>query len=101
MNRRGFFGVLGGLAAAALIPDVPAIVREHVKLKAVYNGTTLRMSEWMELDRVVLIAARRRLRAWADLDSGNLRPWRERTGLIPYTPCILREPPILISESTT
>lgn len=35
------------------------------------NATTLRKEEWLELDRVVLRAARYRLRAWADLAAAN------------------------------
>ena len=51
-------------------------VREHVTIgqlaangvfHTVFNATTLRKEEWLELDRVVLRAARYRLRAWADL----------------------------------
>lgn len=37
----------------------------------VFNATSLRKEEWDELDRVVLRAARLRLRAWADLASTN------------------------------
>ncbi len=37
----------------------------------VFNATSLRKEEWLELDRVVLRAARFRLRAWADLASAN------------------------------
>lgn len=33
----------------------------------VFNATSLRKEEWIELDRVVIKAARLRLRAWADL----------------------------------
>ena len=33
----------------------------------VFNDTTLRKQEWIELDRVILRASRYRLRAWADL----------------------------------
>lgn len=33
----------------------------------VFNATSLRKDEWIELDQVVIRAARRRLRAWADL----------------------------------
>lgn len=35
------------------------------------NATTLRKEEWLELDRVVLRAARLRLRAWADIAAAN------------------------------
>lgn len=37
----------------------------------VYNATTLRKDEWLQIDRVVLRAARQRLRAWADLAAAN------------------------------
>jgi hypothetical protein len=37
----------------------------------VFNATTLRKEEWIELDRVVLRAARLRMRAWADLAAAN------------------------------
>lgn len=37
----------------------------------VFNETMLRKQEWIELDRVVLRAARYRLRAWADLSAAN------------------------------
>lgn len=37
----------------------------------VSNATTLRKNEWIELDKVVLDAARERLRAWSDLAGAN------------------------------
>jgi len=37
----------------------------------VFNATTLRKDEWIQLDTVVLKAARQRLRAWADLAAAN------------------------------
>lgn len=37
----------------------------------VFNATTLRKEEWIQLDRVVVRAARQRLRAWADLAAAN------------------------------
>jgi hypothetical protein len=37
----------------------------------VFNATSLRKDEWIELDRVVLKAARQRLRAWSDLAAAN------------------------------
>ncbi len=37
----------------------------------VFNTTSLRKEEWIELDRKVLLAARYRLRAWADLAKSN------------------------------
>jgi hypothetical protein len=40
-------------------------------ISPVFNATTLRKEEWIELDRVVLRAARDRLRAWSDLARAN------------------------------
>lgn len=37
----------------------------------VFNATSLRKEEWIELDKVVVKAARQRLRAWADLEAAN------------------------------
>lgn len=37
----------------------------------VFNATSLRKEEWLELDKVVLHAARQRLRAWTDLSASN------------------------------
>jgi len=37
----------------------------------VFNATSLRKEEWIQLDQVVLRAARQRLRAWADLMAAN------------------------------
>lgn len=37
----------------------------------VFNQTSLRKEEWIQLDQVVLKAARQRLRAWADLAGAN------------------------------
>lgn len=37
----------------------------------VFNATSLRKDEWLQLDNVVLRAARQRLRAWADLSAAN------------------------------
>jgi Family of unknown function (DUF6260) len=37
----------------------------------VFNATALRKEEWLQLDQVVLRAARYRLRAWADLAAEN------------------------------
>lgn len=37
----------------------------------VANATSLRKDEWIQLDRVVLKAARQRLRAWSDLAAAN------------------------------
>jgi hypothetical protein len=45
--------------------------RRGWSLPPVVNATSLRKEEWLELDRVVLRAARYRLRAWADLAAAN------------------------------
>ncbi len=45
--------------------------RQGIQLPMVVNATSLRKEEWLELDRVVLRAARYRLRAWADLAAAN------------------------------
>jgi hypothetical protein len=37
----------------------------------VFNATSLRKEEWIQLDQVVIRAARQRLRAWSDLASAN------------------------------
>ena len=50
-----------------LVSDVIANGFNH----PVYNATTLRKDEWIQLDRVVVRAARQRLRAWADLAGAN------------------------------
>lgn len=41
------------------------------QLPLVTNATALRKEEWLELDRVVLRAARYRLQAWKDLSAAN------------------------------
>lgn len=40
-------------------------------MSPVFNATSLRKDEWIELDRTVLKAARQRLRAWSDLAGAN------------------------------
>lgn len=37
----------------------------------VFNATSLRKEEWIQIDQVVIKAARQRLRAWADLAANN------------------------------
>jgi hypothetical protein len=37
----------------------------------VFNATALRKDEWVQLDRQIIVAARQRLRAWADLAAAN------------------------------
>lgn len=59
-------------------PLVPQIKKARIRdMEArgihhpVWNATSLRKEEWIELDRVVMLAARQRLRAWADLAAAN------------------------------
>lgn len=40
-------------------------------MSPVFNATSLRKEEWLDLDRTILRAARYRLRAWGDLSSRN------------------------------
>ncbi len=47
------------------------IVNNSGIMLPVFNATTLRKEEWIELDRVVLREARFRMRAWSDLASAN------------------------------
>ena len=47
------------------------VLQERGINSPVFNATSLRKEEWTELDRVVLRAARYRLRAWADLAASN------------------------------
>ncbi len=64
-----------------LVKGVQTPIREHVLIRdfvdntgimmPVFNATTLRKEEWIELDRKVLLAARYRLRAWKDLVDRN------------------------------
>lgn len=56
-------------------------IKEHItisdyvdrtgQMSPVFNATALRKEEWIELDRVVLRAARYRLRAWGDLSAAS------------------------------
>src|SRR5262249_4289160 len=55
-------------------------IREHRTIRSlvangimspVFNATTLRKEEWIEVDRVILRAATYRPRAWADLAAAN------------------------------
>jgi hypothetical protein len=48
-----------------------ALLKRYNLHHATWNAETLRKDTWIELDRVVLKAARARLRAWADLAGAN------------------------------
>jgi len=61
-------GVRTPIRRKQLIRDLAAAGRP---LPPVVNATSLRKEEWIELDSVVLRAARQRLRAWADLAAAN------------------------------
>lgn len=56
------------LREVKLISDV---VNNYGIMSPVFNATSLRKEEWIELDRTVLEAARYRLRAWGDLESAS------------------------------
>ncbi len=47
------------------------VLQERGINSPVFNATSLRKEEWLQLDTVVLRAARFRLRAWADLAAAN------------------------------
>lgn len=50
--------------------SIDDLVRNGIN-SPVFNATSLRKEEWLQLDTVVLRAARYRLRAWADLAAAN------------------------------
>lgn len=56
-------------------PVYKSYTREALERRGIYspvfNATSLRKEEWIQLDQVVLRAARYRLRAWADLAAAN------------------------------
>lgn len=73
MNRRGFLAKLlhlGALAVASPLVSAVAPLPPRMDAKVRFY---LRRSEWIELDRMVLHAARRALREWADLQAGVRR----------------------------
>lgn len=47
------------------------LVNNHGIMSPVFNATSLRKEEWIELDRTVLEASRYRLRAWGDLSAAS------------------------------
>jgi len=57
------------------VPERKSIALEVLARRGVYspvaNATSLRKEQWIELDRVVRLVARERLRAWADLAAAN------------------------------
>src|SRR5271170_1359695 len=50
---------------------ISELVNKHGIMSPVFNATSLRKEEWIEMDKVVLRAARFRLRLWADLMANN------------------------------
>jgi hypothetical protein len=50
---------------------IAELMRSGHQVSNVMNATTLRKDQWIQLDNVVLQAARQRLRAWADLRAAN------------------------------
>ncbi len=61
-------GVRRRLKEHRLIAD---LVNNHGIMNPVFNATSLRKEEWIEVDRTVLEAARYRLRAWSDLAAAS------------------------------
>ena len=80
-DSRGRPSVTVNLGRTTLVRGVQTPIREHITINElvsryhvmtpVFNATALRKEEWLELDRVVLRAARYRMRAWADLAAAN------------------------------
>lgn len=80
-DRNGQPAVTMNMGRTTLVKGIQTPIKEHVLIRdlvnnygiysPVFNATSLRKEEWLELDRVVLKAARYRLRAWADLASRN------------------------------
>jgi hypothetical protein len=58
-----------------MVPEVEKVLKKDLvdngRYDLITNATSLRKEEWIELDRVVLRAARFRLRAWSDLAAAN------------------------------
>lgn len=67
MLRRTFLRrCLGGIAAALAAP-LAVLARPRPLRGTAINTTTLKKSEWIELDKAVMGAARPRLKLWEDL----------------------------------
>lgn len=79
-DKNGRPAVTINMGRTTLVKGIQTPIREHVLIRdlvlngimdPVFNATSLRKEEWLELDRAVLRAARFRLRAWSDLSSAN------------------------------
>lgn len=80
-DKNGRPSVTVNTGRTTLVKGVQTPIREHRLIRdvvnnmgimsPVFNATSLRKEEWLELDRVVLRAARYRLLAWADLAAAN------------------------------
>lgn len=61
--------------AAILVPERKTFPVENLMARGIYspvfNATSLRKEEWINLDRAVVMAARLRLRAWMDIESSG------------------------------
>jgi hypothetical protein len=81
IDRNGRPAVTINMGRTTLVKGEQVPIKEHVLIQRlvnnfgimnpVFNATSLRKEQWIELDRVILKAARFRLRAWADLAAAN------------------------------
>ena len=71
MNRRGFLSALVKLAAIPVVAPFARMLPEPMKRITNSYNLNLRKEEWLQLEAIVLKAARYRLRAWADLTATN------------------------------
>lgn len=81
IDKNGKAAVTMNTGRTTLVKGEQVPIKEHVLIRdlvyesgimsPVFNATALRKEEWAMLDKVVLEAARLRLRAWADLAGSN------------------------------
>lgn len=61
--------------ARRYVPELRSFKLDDLAHRGIYspvaNATSMRKEDWIELDRTVMLAARQRLRAWADLAAAN------------------------------
>ena len=86
--RRPYFDKYGrpsvtiNLGNTTLVKGVQTPIKQHVTLNdlvwkhgflptPIMNATSLRKEEWIMLDQKILLAARLKMRAWADLSAAN------------------------------
>lgn len=80
IDKNGKPAVTMNRGRTTLIKGEQVPIKEHVLIRdlvsngimsPVFNATSLRKEEWIELDRRVILAARYRLRAYSDLAAAN------------------------------